>query len=253
MVKSRCNIMVLVLTVLFFNAFYCMAQDKVLKLATDPWPPYAFGKEGGKLEHGYALEIGTALCEHLGCSLKADLFPWERVLIYMKNGAYDITFPIQRKPEREAFLIFSDVILEDRVFVWHLKGRKDALPDWQTIEDLTPFTIGIVSGYTYQAQMDEAIEKNIIKTDKVSSAEFNFKKLLGNRFDAFLESESVVMSYFQKNPGWREQITHARKIVSKDVFRIGISKKSEYAQMLEQINNAVQAMKTDGTIDRIMN
>ena len=92
-----------------------------------------------------------ALCRHLNCQLKADLFPWNRVLIYMKTGAYDITFPIQHKPEREAFLVFSDVILEDRVFVWHLKDRKDALHDWQTIEDLKPFTIGIVAGYTYQA------------------------------------------------------------------------------------------------------
>ena len=52
--------------------------------------------------------------------------------------------------------------------------------------------------------MDAAIENKIIKTQKVSSAEYNFKTLIGKRFDAFLESESVVLSYFQKHPDWAD-------------------------------------------------
>ena len=119
----------------------------------------------------------------------------------MKNGTYDMTFPIQRKPEREAFMVFTDVILEDRVFVWHLKTRKDGLCAWQTINDLRPYTIGIVSGYTYRDTMDNAIDNGVIKTEKVNSAEYNFKKLLCKRFDGFLESESVVMSFFSKESG----------------------------------------------------
>lgn len=130
----------------------------------------------------------------------------------MKNGTYDITFPIQRKPEREAFMVFTNVVVEDRVFVWHLKNSNESLPGWQSIDDLKHYTIGIVSGYTYRDKMDQAIESGIIKTEKVNSAASNFKKLLGKRFDAFLESESVVESFFQKYPEYRNQITHAPKL-----------------------------------------
>lgn len=34
-------------------------------------------------------------------------------------------------------MVFRDVILGDRVLLWHLKDR---LPEWQTIDDLKRFT-----------------------------------------------------------------------------------------------------------------
>ncbi len=228
-----------------------VAEEQTLRLATDPWPPYSIGFSGGKLQGGYALEVGTALSRHLNCDFKADLFPWRRVLLYMEKGNYDITFPVQYKPDRERFMVFSDVVLEDRVFVWLLKDRQDDLVNWQTIDDLKPYKFGIVSGYTYQAQMDEALEKRIIRSEQSFSAEPNFIKLIGKRFDAVLESESVVLSFFKKNPEWRQQIIHAPTVVAKDEFRIGISKKSTFAKMLPQINQVIQKMKDDGTINRI--
>lgn len=252
MFKFFCRLIVLFSCLLLFFTSPCSGHPPVIKLATDPWPPYSIGHEGGPLESGYALEIGNQVSKRLHCKFKADLLPWKRVLSFMEKGTYDITFPIQSKPEREAFMIFTNVILEDRVFLWHLKERKDNIARWETLNDLKPYTIGIISGYSYQDKMDQAIEKEIIKTEKVSSAEYNFKKLIGKRFDAFLESESVVLSFFQKNPEYRKKITHAPQIVSKDVFRIGISKKSSFANMLPEINRVIQEMKEDGTIDRIM-
>nr|WP_321403524.1 transporter substrate-binding domain-containing protein [uncultured Desulfobacter sp.] len=254
MVNFFCRLKCIVLFagVLFFLAPPRAGSAPVLRLATDPWPPYATGQIGGALASGYALDIGTEISKRIHCSLKADLLPWQRVLVCMKNGTYDITFPIQRKPAREAFMVFTNVILEDRVFLWHLKTRKDNLCTWQTIDDLKPYTIGIVSGYTYREKMDDAIENGVIKTEKVNSAEYNLKKLLCKRFDGFLESESVVMSFFQKYPEYTNRITHAPQIVSKDVFRIGISKKSPFAQMLPEINRVIREMREDGTIAGIM-
>ncbi|MCG8551935.1 MAG: transporter substrate-binding domain-containing protein [Desulfobacterales bacterium] len=224
----------------------------MLRLATDPWPPYSLGQKGCALKSGYAFDIGLEMSKRLHCVLKADLLPWNRVLACMKNGTYDITFPIQSKPEREVFMVFSNTIFEDMVFLWHLKNRKDTLSGWKTIDDLKPYTIGIVSGYTYRNKMDRAIESGIIKTEKINSPECNFKKLLGGRFDGFLESESVVMSFFQKHPEYGKQITHAPQIVSKDIFRIGISKNSPFAQRLSEINRIIYEMKQDGTIERIL-
>nr|WP_320015173.1 transporter substrate-binding domain-containing protein [uncultured Desulfobacter sp.] len=252
MFKFFCRLTILFVGFIFFFAAPCTGNDPVLRLATDSWPPYSIGQEGGRLESGYAFDLCTEVSKRIHTKLKADLLPWNRVLACMKNGTYDITFPIQRKPEREVFMVFTNVVLEDRVFIWHLKMCTNSLPGWQNIDDLKPYTIGIVSGYTYRDKMDQAIESGIIKTEKVNSAESNFKKLLGKRFDAFLESESVVMSFFQKYPEYRNHITHAPQIVSKDVFRIGISKNSPFAEMLPEINRVIQEMKKDGTIDRIM-
>lgn len=237
---------------IFFFLSPCAEGAPVLRLATDPWPPYSLGQKGCALKSGYAFDIGLEVSKRLHCTLKADLLPWNRVLACMKNGTYDITFPIQRKPERKEFMVFTNIILEDRVFLWYLKTRKDSLFGWETIDDLKPYTIGIVSGYTYRDKMDQAIENGIIKTEKINSPECNFKKLLGRRFDGFLESESVAMSFFQKNPEYSNRITHAPQVVSKDVFRIGISKNSPFAQRLSEINRIIDEMKQDGTIDRIL-
>lgn len=231
----------------------CTGNDSVLALATDPWPPYSIGHEGSPLEKGLTLDFCTEVSKRLNCKFKADLLPWKRVLNCMEKGTYDITFPIQSKPDREVFMVFTDGILEDRVFVWHLKDRKDSLHDWKTIDDLKPYTIGVISGYSYRAKMDQAIEEKIITTEEVNTAEYNFKKLIGKRIDAFLESESVVMSFFQKNPEYKKQITFAPQVASKDVYRIGISRKSSFSGKLQQLNTVIREMKEDGTVDRIMN
>lgn len=119
------------------------------------------------MESGYALEIGTQISNRINGTFMANLLPWQRVLACIKKGTYDITFPIQSKPERKAFMVFTDVILEDRVFLWHLKERKDNIVRWETLDDLRPYTISIISGYTYQDKMNQAIEKKIRKTEKV--------------------------------------------------------------------------------------
>lgn len=125
--------------ILFFFSPSCAGSAPVLRLTTDPWPPYSLGQKGSALESGYAFDIGTEVSKRIHCTLKADLLPWKRVLACMKNGTYDITFPIQSKPKREAFMVFTNVILEDRVFIWHLKDRKDSLPEVDAISTAVSF------------------------------------------------------------------------------------------------------------------
>ena len=243
----------LLLTVGAWSTVPQAAEPEEIRYASDPWPPYNVGKaDGSALQGGYTADFLDALGERLGTKIVSRLYPWKRVLAYLQQGTYDITFPIQHKAERETFLLFSDVVVEDRVFVWHLKSRNDALANWQTVEDLKPFTIGVIDGYTQGVTFDKAIADKAFTIEVSASSEANLKKLLGGRMDGVLEVESVAESYFRQHPEWRERITHAPTVVNVDRYRIGISRKSPVASMLPRVNDAVRDLRTDGTVARIM-
>lgn len=94
----RLRRIVIFIGIIFFFSPSCAGSTPVLRLATDPGPLF-FRTERRALESGYAFDIGTE-GRRIHCKLKADFLPWERVLACMKHGTYDITFPIQSKPEK---------------------------------------------------------------------------------------------------------------------------------------------------------
>ncbi len=229
------------------------AEPQVMRLATDPWPPYSYGSDDGSdLEKGITLDILTVLGERMNKDVIAKLYPWKRVLLYLRDGDYDITLPIQYKPEREEFLAFSDVLVEDRVYIWHLKNNDNQLSSWRNIDDLDSFKIGIIDGYTQGAKFDRAIEDERFPTDAAKSSEENFKKLLAKRVDGIIEVESVAQGFFAENPEWRTLIGRAPTVVNIDRYRVGISKKSPFVDLIPEMNAAIQSLHNDGTIDRIM-
>ncbi len=241
------------LILLAFLAQASAAEPQVMRLATDPWPPYSYGSDdGGDLERGITLDILNALGDRMNKDVVANLYPWKRVLLYLREGDYDITLPIQYKPEREEFLAFSDVLVEDRVYIWYLKNSGEKLSKWRNIDDLNSFKLGVVDGYTQGAEFDQAIAEKRIPSEAATSSEENFKKLLAKRVDGIIEVESVAQGFFLENPEWRTQIERAPTVVNIDRYRVGISKKSPFLDLIPEMNAAIQSLHNDGTINRIM-
>lgn len=228
-------------------------EIRQVTFVSDPWPPFTIGKEGGQAEGGISIELCRAIFSRLDLKFTSQLFPWKRTLMYLKTGEADLTFPIIRNKERSPYLAFTDVVMNDKSRVWFLTERSGGPIEWETVQDLIPYTIGIVSGYTHDEIFVQAIKKGILKTERCLSYEEGIKKLLHSRMDILLGSESVIYSLIKSHPEWKGKIKFTPKFSGQHAYRIGISKKSPLVALISEINQLILEMKTDGTIDQILN
>ncbi len=143
--------------------------------------------------------------------------------------------------------------MNDKSRVWFLTERSGGPIEWETVADLKPYTIGIVSGYTHDQIFVQAIKKRILKTERCLSYDEGIKMLLHSRMDILLGNESVMCSLIKAHPERKGKITFRPKFSGHHAYRIGISKKTPLLALLPEINRLILKMKTDGTFDQIIN
>lgn len=227
-------------------------EIRQVTFVSDPWPPFTIGKEGGPAQGGISIEICREIFSRLGLNFASRLLPWKRAMVYLKTGEADLTFPLIQNQERSTYIAFTDIVMNDKSRVWFLAQRNGSLIEWESVEDLKPYTIGIVSGYTHGEIFEQAIGKGILKTERCISYEQGIRKLIHSRMDILLGNESVIYSLIRSHPEWKGKLKFTPKFSSQHAYRIGVSRKSPIVGLIPEINRLILEMKTDGTIDQIL-
>jgi len=254
--KKLLSLLSFIICLGFFSVTFAQEVKEVVFIA-DPWPPYNIGKT--QIEEGIALEICKELFSRLSIKFSTRLYPWKRVLFYLKEGEesmgkkVDFTFPIIKTKEREEYLVFSEAIISDRSVLLFNKKRKDGPIDWTgKIEDLKQYKFGVVYGYSYGKMFDNAFKNGILKTESNVTTEANFKKLLSKRIDIIKGSETVALYNINKIPGAKGEIISSNNAIEISYYRLGISRKSQLVSLLPNINRIIHEMINDKTINNII-
>jgi len=254
--KKLLSLLSFIICLGFFSVTFAQEVKEVVFIA-DPWPPYNIGKT--QIEEGIALEICKELFSRLSIKFSTRLYPWKRVLFYLKEGEesmgkkVDFTFPIIKTKEREEYLVFSEAIISDRSVLLFNKKRKDGPIDWTgKIEDLKQYKFGVVYGYSYGKMFDNAFKNGILKTESNVTTEANFKKLLSKRIDIIKGSETVALYNINKIPGAKGKIISSKNAIEISYYRLGISRKSPLVSLLPNINKVIHEMINDKTINNII-
>ena len=124
--------------------------------------------------------------------------------------------------------------------------------NWQDFSELKPYTIGLISGYTYGEGFLAAVASQGLKIEEAVSSEVNFQKLYAGRIDLFLEDELVAKATIAKHPEWKEIFGVASKPVTTYDYYMAISRKSPALDIIPELNKVIARMKSDGTIRRIL-
>ena len=230
----------------------CSQEIRQVVFVSDPWPPYTIGEQQEPAQGGISIDLCKAIFSRLDLKFTSQLLPWKRALIHLQSGEADLTFPLVITKERNTYLAFTDIVMNDKSRAWYLAERMGGPIEWEKIDELQPYTIGLVSNYIHDETFLEAIERGILKTEPCLSYEEGIKKLLYSRMDILLGNETVIYSLIKAHPEWKGKIKYSSTFVSQHSYRIGISKKSPLMAFLPEINRLIREMKTDGTIDHIL-
>ncbi len=186
--------MVLVGLFLFINQGVSGYAATPLTLLTMEYPPYMY-KENGAVK-GFVTELIHEAFRRMDQPITIQVVPWKRGLETVKTGGADGLFTVFKKPEREQFLDYSDVLVQETVSLF--VSQNSSITFNGDLKQLSQYRFGVVRGFSYGKKFDSAVENNILSNiDNVTTPELNVKKLLIKRFDIMI-SDKYSMYYLLK-------------------------------------------------------
>ena len=186
----------LIAIILFLNlTVFCMAGERELILAADPWCPYNC-KEKSE-QPGYLVDLAKEIYQQHGYTVKYKNLPWARALKYAKEGIIHAAIGAV-KGNRGDLYINKEILGKDETVIVIRKGETF---QFKGVSSLDGKRIGVITNYTYDNH--GAIDKYIAERKKneesalsvihnQTALESLFKMLSTNRIDLFFENKNVA-------------------------------------------------------------
>lgn len=231
-------------------------DDCQLTMGFDIWEPYQFMDVGDQVR-GLDVEIAQALANKMNCELHFTQATWVDLLRYLQEGDVDMLMGASRTSEREQYAFFSEPYREEQ-FVVFVRSEEQRHFNGMSLEELldSEYRLGIVDSYYYGDDFQRLYEQEREQMDdprfvSAMMSEFNLVRLLDRDIDGFIEDPVVGHSLIRRK-GLGEYIGVSDiKLSSSEVY-IMLSRENLDDDMLESVNNALEAIQSSGEHDAIM-
>lgn len=158
--------------------------SRTITIATGEYPPWT----GSALPNdGYVNHIISEAFASQGVKVDFVYQPWKRAFEEARQGKFDATSYWYENPERREFMLFSDLVITNRIVFF--QRREDADIQWKTLSDLSDYRMSSTLGFTYTEDFYRAIESKVINPVMVPSDIQNLKLLMAKRTDIFATDE----------------------------------------------------------------
>ena len=221
-----------------------LGHDK-LRLVADSWPPFTDSTLPGG---GLATHVVTTALARAGYGSTFEEAPWARALMGVGEGRYDVLINAWHTDSRARLGQFSTAYLSNRI---HLLKRKGDSLRYQQQSDLYPYSIAVVRDYAYSPDFDGDTRLHKVAVGNFSSA---VRMLAAGRVNLAVEDEYVARYNLQREP---QQVRDAVELVepplAENSLHILVSlKHPEHRQIVERFEQAIAAMKADGSYGRLL-
>lgn len=236
----------LCLLVAFSTGAY--AKEVTIHFAGFNYPPFYF-EEDGRWQ-GIAVDLIDELSKRLDMKSDLTMYPFTRSLSHLKDGKVDGIMILIKNPERAKLIRYTIPILRVRGLIWASADRVDGAVDFQDLNELSEYKVGVTRGYSYGHAFDELLKNMDVE---VANADLlNFRKLMSHRIDIFPGNEIVAHGLFREHPELRGRFVHsADSFISWDLH-MGLSKRSHMIAFLPEINEVLEELIAEGFVDRLV-
>jgi len=215
-----------------------------LSVSVGEWPPYITKdlKYNGAVAH-----LITDILEDIGYEAELVFYPWARAYSQSAKGKDDLTGVWMHKLEREQDFYYSEPVLSEKFVFFHLKQFNF---DWNSIQDISDFTVLGMKGYSYGEDLDKAIkEGNINMIDKVTKTKQGFGMLLLKR--AQLYPQEINIGNYELKKHFKdldiEKITyHSKPFLINNSYLLFPKKLPNSVSLLKKFNARLKIYKATG-------
>ncbi len=204
-------------------------------------PPFMYADADGKAA-GLYPKLLTAVFERMGVPVTVAAYPWKRALEMSEKGEVGVG-GIYKNEKRLQIYDYSEPIYAEKILLYTPKGKSF---DFNSVDDLQGKQIGILTGWSYGDEFDQAKEAGVFTVQEVSSDKDNLEKLLLGRVDAVAAIEAGASQIIEeKGYGDRFEVL-PNPLVINDTYLV-FSKGVQQLPLLGQFNQTLAEMKQDGT------
>ena len=247
----------------------CGKDDDVLVMATNAaFPPYEY-KDGDKIV-GIDAEIAQAIADKLGMTLQIEDVDFGAVLTGVEQGKYDmgmagITVTDERKEKMDFSNTYatgiqviivkdgSDIKTLDDIFEFDDNGDPTALKNPDVLVGVQQDTTGDIYSSDAIAKwgFNDLNEDGSAKTDRVKRYKTGaeaIEALKSDKVDMVIIDNEPAKSFVKANEGIH--ILEGDNEYAVEDYAICVKKGDK--KLLEKINKALDELKADGTIAKII-
>lgn len=209
-----------------------VSGESRIKLTNGEWAPYL----SKNLPHyGAASHIVEEAFSAVGVEVEYGFYPWKRAFKLAREGTWNGTVVWVYTPERAQDFFYSDVVISDPEYLFHLKS-KDL--KWEKIEDLRGLTIGGTL-HTVYPLLEKAASAGILHIERAGNYDNLYRRLLKNRIDAIPQVSQVGKYYLRTtfSPEQRQRITYSKTVLQERKYHLILSKKLEINRKLVTLFN----------------
>jgi len=222
-----------------------------LTVAWDPYEPYSYA-DGTDTPVGFDIDAVSKIAEMIGCSLTFVEMEWSDVLTALRNGEADMTIGTGYKQDRAVWSYYSE---DYRKEVIGLLIRVGTAAEFAGGSLDNIFKTGLVFGKTTDDSYDRdaiaAFERYPTQALRPVSEEQNIGRLLGGSIDGFLIEVNVAAALIRKLEV-RQKLEFHPLTFDAGAYRLQMSKKTVAVELVAQMNEAIQQLKSDGWFARAL-
>jgi len=239
----------ILVALLAYSIFSTAQAATPLVISTLPSaPPHSWTQDGHFV--GGSVEIVKRIFSEVNKDvtfITDRIIPFTRSLMGVENGSVDLIVPLYINKKRTDYADFSVPLYSSHQVVVVNKSNPLKFNNLKDLEGLRGATI---LGYTFgNSQSSDFIKQHPVT--RVSSAKQLFEMLKRNRIDYFIYPLGPFRIELE-----RTHYTDSFRSLPKPFFSaplyLAISKKSPFAKQLPQVNQIIEKLKNDGTIDKIL-
>jgi polar amino acid transport system substrate-binding protein len=235
---------------MFLTATNVRAQQTEIKISSDPWAPWVWLAEDGGAPKGIGIDLAHEIFSRMDVPFDITVYPYKRCLQQMKTGERDILLLAKKTPDREKFMLYSDVVAIDPQLLYYATQYKEGF-EWSEPSDLKGATIGVVLGFDY-GQLTQQAKTHDYSLIVSHDDDSNLRVLLAGRMDLLVMNRSTADHLIKNNPELKGKIRAATKPISVAEFHFALSRKGNATHLLPRINETLAYMKSDGSWERIL-
>ncbi len=214
-------------------------SDTIVVGTNAEYQPFSFLRDGAIV--GFDIDVAKEVVKRLGKKIEIIDMPFDMLLPYLQMGTVQIIAAgISPKPSRAKHVLFTKPYFEnDPLLV--ITPKKDA--PITALDQLDGKTVVVNDGYTADSYMSE--RKNV-HIQRLATPAQAFLALSSGRADAYVAATSSVQRFLA---------THADEFNTyiigdtSDAYALVIS--PEHATLLQPIQDALDAMLNDGTLNAL--
>lgn len=216
-------------------------EDVIVVGTNAEYPPFAFIKQGQVT--GFDIDVISQVAQRLGKTIEIKDMPFDSLMIEAIKGHIDvIAAGMTPTPERKKQMYFTTPYYSgDPLMIVTLAGKEPI----QNLAQLAGKDVAVNEGFTADLYLSSSgQELNIIRLATSADA---LIALQSGRVDAYVTALNTLKPVFDKVG--KEQFNLAPIADAQDSYALIVSRK--YPALYNDIEEVVQAMIADGSIDQL--